>query len=61
VLAKVAGLPIQTWSFKEMPDVPHMGPTTQDFHAAFGLGGSDTTIAMVDPDGFALAAIQGSN
>jgi hypothetical protein len=61
ILEKVASLPIQTWSFKEMPDVPHMRPTAQDFHAAFGLGGSDTTIATVDPDGVALAAIQGLN
>lgn len=61
VLEKVTSLPIQTWSFKEMPNVPHMGPTAQDFHAAFGLGGSDTTIATVDPDGVALAAIQGLN
>jgi hypothetical protein len=61
ILQKVASLPIQTWSFKDMPGVPHMGPTAQDFHAAFGLGGSDTTIATVDPDGVALAAIQGLN
>jgi regulator of replication initiation timing len=33
----------------------------QDFYAAFGLGGSDTTITTVDPDGVALAAIQGLN
>jgi hypothetical protein len=34
----------------------------QDFHAAFGLNGvDDTTIATVDADGVALAAIQGLN
>jgi len=38
-----------------------MGPMAQDFYAAFGLGGSDTTITTVDPDGVALAAIQGLN
>ena len=33
----------------------------QDFHAAFGLGNSETTITSVDPDGVAFAAIQGLN
>ncbi len=36
-----------------------MGPMAQDFHAAFGLGVSDKMIDTVDPDGVALAAIQG--
>jgi hypothetical protein len=61
VLDKVATLPILTWNYKEMRDGRHMGPTAQDFHAAFGLGGSDKTITTVDPDGVALAAIQGLN
>jgi hypothetical protein len=61
VLNKVAALPISTWNYKEMRDGRHMGPTAQDFHAAFGLGGSDKTITTVDPDGVALAAIQGLN
>ena len=38
-----------------------MGPMAQDFHAAFGLGANDVTIATVDADGVALAAIQGLN
>jgi hypothetical protein len=59
VLEKVAALPITTWTYKEMPDGRHMGPMAQDFHAAFGLGGSDKTITTIDPDGVALAAIQG--
>jgi hypothetical protein len=34
----------------------------QDFHAAFALNGEDDrSIATVDPDGVALAAIQGLN
>jgi hypothetical protein len=34
----------------------------QDFHAAFGLNGSDDThISLVDAQGVALAAIQGLN
>lgn len=59
ILSKVAALPISTWNFKTMNDGRHMGPTAQDFHAAFGLGGGDTTITSIDPDGVALAAIQG--
>ncbi len=31
----------------------------QDFHAAFGLGVSEKLIDTIDPDGVALAAIQG--
>ena len=38
-----------------------MGPMAQDFYAAFGLGSGDTTITSLDPDGVALAAIQGLN
>jgi hypothetical protein len=38
-----------------------MGPMAQDFYAAFGLGGSETTITTIDPDGVSLAAIQGLN
>ena len=61
VLAKVVALPIQQWNFKEAPGVPHLGPTAQDFYAAFGLGGSEVTITTLDLDGVALAAIQGLN
>ena len=39
----------------------HMGPMAQDFRAAFGLGISDKLIDTIDPDGVALAAIQGLN
>lgn len=58
ILLRVAELPISSWRFKDS-ETPHLGPVAQDFYAAFGLGGSDTTIATVDADGVALAAIQG--
>lgn len=58
ILAKVAALPITTWSYIAEPGVRHIGPTAQDFYAAFGMGPSDTAIAQIDPDGVALAAIQ---
>jgi type VI secretion system secreted protein VgrG len=61
VLARVAALPVQTWSYKAQPDQKHLGPVAQDFHAAFGLGADDVSIATVDESGVALAAIQGLN
>ena len=61
VLNRVTALPIETWNFKDLHDGRHMGPMAQDFYAAFHLGNSDTTITTVDPDGVALAAIQGLN
>jgi trimeric autotransporter adhesin len=60
VLSKVASLPITTWNYKtERESVRHMGPTAQDFHAAFRLGTDDKTIGHIDESGVALAAIQG--
>src|SRR6185295_10056712 len=62
VLERVASLNIQQWRFKaETEGVRHIGPMAQDFHRAFGLGENPTSIATVDADGVALAAIQGLN
>ncbi len=56
------GLPLATWNYKAQDDsIRHMGPMAQDFHGAFGLGVSDKLIDTIDPDGVALAAIQGLN
>jgi len=58
VLARLMAMPVYTWRYRaEVSGALHMGPTAQDFHAAFGLGDSDTRIATVDADGVALAAI----
>jgi hypothetical protein len=60
VLARVAALPLSSWSYKvEGPNVRHVGPTAQDFRAAFGLGMDDRTMSTLDASGVALAAIQG--
>ena len=59
ILEKVAALPLMTWVYTDSPDVRHVGPVAQDFHAAFGVGSDDKHIATVDVDGVALAAIQG--
>lgn len=59
VLARLRNLPIQSWSYRaDSDDVRHLGPTAQDFRAAFGLGNDDKTIGTVDADGVALAAAQ---
>ena len=59
VLNKVLAMPITSWTYKTDVNTRHIGPMAQDFHKAFGLGGSDKSIATVDADGVALAAIQG--
>ncbi|MFB0537340.1 MAG: tail fiber domain-containing protein [Anaerolineae bacterium] len=59
VLARLAEVPITTWSFKaDDPSVRHMGPTAQDFYAAFGLGQDERHIAPLDTNGVALAGVQ---
>ena len=59
VLAKLARMPIREWSYKAQPsEIRHIGPTAQDFHAAFGLGEDPLRIGTVDADGVALRAIQ---
>ena len=61
ILAKVVTLPIAEWRYARDPNVPHIGPMSEDFAAAFGLGDNPQGIAAVDADGVALAAIQGLN
>lgn len=58
VLEAIAAMPITTWNLKGSA-VRQLGPTSQDFYAAFGLGSSDTSINTTDAQGVALAAIQG--
>jgi trimeric autotransporter adhesin len=60
VLHRVLRLPLQTWNYKaEDGKVRHIGAVSQDFHRLFGYGDSVESIATVDADGVALAAIQG--
>lgn len=57
---RLAQIPVTRWNYiSEGPTVRHIGPTAQDFYAAFGLGSNDTTIGTGDANGVALAAIQG--
>lgn len=59
VLSGVESLDVCTWEFERGDDGTHMGPTAEEFHGTFGLGDDDGTIATVDADGVALAAVQG--
>jgi trimeric autotransporter adhesin len=62
VLAKLASVPVSTWSYKaDATHTKHMGPMAQDFHAAFKLGNSDRAIDTGDIVGVSLAAIKGLN
>ncbi len=62
ILDKLVSLPLATWNYKSQDkSIRHIGPTAQDFHAAFGVGEDERRISTVDADGVALAAIQGLN
>jgi hypothetical protein len=58
ILSKVISLPLSSWSYKDNPDIRHVGPMAQDFYAAFKLGDNDKSIATIDTSGVALSAIQ---
>ncbi len=64
ILQKIASLPISQWNYKaDSATTTHIGPTAQDFYAAFGLGGehASTSISTIDPSGVALLGIQALN
>ena len=62
VLELVSRLPITSWAFKGDPKQRHIGPMAQDFHAAFGLSGTDDKhINLSDAAGVSLVAIQEIN
>ena len=59
VLARIAAMPVREWNYKAQDQaIRHLGPTAQDFHAAFGLGQDERRISTLDADGVALAGIQ---
>jgi hypothetical protein len=59
VLERVVSMPVKTWRYKSDPqELRHIGPTAQDFAAAFAVGVDDKHIATVDADGVAFAAIK---
>jgi hypothetical protein len=58
LLARLATLEIAEWSYATEGGVRHIGPTSQDFRAVFGIGSDDRHITLSDLGGVALAAIQ---
>ena len=60
ILRRLVAMPISTWNFKGAdPTIRSLGPTAQDFYAAFGLGNDDKVIATSNLASVGLAAIQG--
>jgi len=59
VLAALEELPILTWIYKGNSEgAVHLGPTSEAFHAAFGLGPDSKHLSLVDTAGVAMASIQ---
>ncbi|TKB99053.1 tail fiber domain-containing protein [Pedobacter cryophilus] len=57
ILQKLRALDIKEWSYKfEDESIRHIGPTAQDFHAAFNLGTDTKSIGTIDADGILMAA-----
>jgi len=63
ILQKLVDMPITQWTFKNQDSsVLYVGPMAQDFHTAFGLGGSnDRVIHATNAQGVTMAALQGLN
>jgi hypothetical protein len=61
ILARLNELDITAWNYISDPDSTHIGPTAQDFYAAFGVGVDDHHISSIDTGGVALVAIQALN
>ena len=55
-------MPLFSWNMKGGdPAIRSLGPTAQDFYQAFALGNDDKSIASLNLEGVALAAIKGLN
>ena len=58
ILARLNELDITSWNYISDPGSLHIGPTAQDFYAAFGVGIDNQHISSIDTGGVALVAIQ---
>ena len=60
ILQRLVAMPLFSWSMKNGdPAIRSLGPTAQDFFEAFALGKNDKTIAILNLEGVAIAAIKG--
>lgn len=58
ILDQLVEMPVYTWNYiADADEVTHLGPMSQDFHAATALG-SDETISALDMDGALIASVQ---
>jgi hypothetical protein len=55
---RVFALPVAYWTDRDEPGVRHLGPSPEDFAAAFGLGRTSRTIHPVDANGTTVVAVQ---
>jgi trimeric autotransporter adhesin len=59
ILARMRTVPVKTWEYREEVDRPrHMGPFSEDFSRAFGLGNDTLAIGHLDIDGVNFAGIK---
>ncbi|MBP7776265.1 MAG: tail fiber domain-containing protein [Acidobacteria bacterium] len=59
LLSRFARMPVTEWSYKAQDaTVRHIGPTAQNFFAAFGLGSDRLGIGTLDASGVALAGVK---
>jgi len=59
VLARMRGIPVTTWNYiDEGRRSRHMGPFSEDFWAAFGLGDDPRGIGHLDIDGVNFAGVK---
>lgn len=59
ILRRVAALEVTSWKYLwDEEEVRHIGPMSQDFRAAFGVGGDERRIDIADGFGIVVAAIQ---
>lgn len=59
LLARLARVPVRSWNYKSQgTEIRHMGPTAQDFRAAFEVGDFPLRINTIDADGIALAGVK---
>ena len=60
VLKQLLRIPITEWSYRTgESNIRHLGPVSEDFSAAFGVGRDNKHVSPVDLSGVAFAAIQG--
>ena len=60
MLERLAALPINEWTYiGDAGQRRHVGPFTEDFGAAFGLGTQGKNIIPLDVQGVTIAAVQG--